>query len=718
MDNYYFSGVISNGGVVLIRNRHTNLLNLLKLLGLLAAGIALNVAGSKLNGALGLPLYLDNLGTILIAAIGGYLPAVSVGFFSNIISGITDDINTYYCFITVMIAFAAAFFARKGWLMRFPHILAAILTFSVIGGGIGSLLTWFLYGFGWGWGISVDLGQTIADALGWDLFAADMVANFLLDLFDKTVVTLLAVAIYKLLPKKLLGWFAVYIREVSFKNLLSEEGRRSLSVRVKVVLIVTISTALVAASGAAVSMKQYHDSTINEYKLQGQSITNMMAERLDSESLRDYVENGAAAKGYERLEDTLYSIKSSVPEVSYIYIYQIREDGARVVLDLDTEALEADEFGDILPLDDYMTQNLGAFLSGEEVEPVITNDEYGWLLTVYHPVGSGDALCYACADLSMATLLADEVSFLARIISIFLGFLTLIMVFTLWIADRMITEPISSIAHAASGFAYDTAEARRDSLENIKALNIRTGDEMEYLYRAICKTTEDMVGYIEDVQAKNEQITKMQDGLIVVLADLVESRDQCTGDHIRKTAAYVKIIMEQMKKDGIYADVLTDEYMEDVIRSAPLHDIGKIHVPDALLNKPGRLTDEEFKLMQNHALAGSQIITQAISNITEETGYLSEAKNLAEFHHEKWNGKGYPHGLSGEEIPLSARIMAVADVFDALVSRRIYKPPFPIEKAIDIIRSEAGQHFDEKIVEAFLHAEDDVRRVAEENADE
>jgi HD-GYP domain-containing protein (c-di-GMP phosphodiesterase class II) len=155
--------------------------------------------------------------------------------------------------------------------------------------------------------------------------------------------------------------------------------------------------------------------------------------------------------------------------------------------------------------------------------------------------------------------------------------------------------------------------------------------------------------------------------------------------------------------------------MEDVVNSAPLHDIGKIHVPDAILNKPGKLTDEEFRKMQEHTTAGKEIIESTISSVSVEAGYLKEARNLAAYHHEKWNGKGYPCGLAGEEIPLSARIMAVADVFDALVSTRSYKKPFPFEKAMDIIREGAGSHFDPLVAQAFLNAEDEVRRISEAN---
>ena len=283
---------------------------------------------------------------------------------------------------------------------------------------------------------------------------------------------------------------------------------------------------------------------------------------------------------------------------------------------------------------------------------------------------------------------------------------------TLWLAEQNVISPVNAIARAAGTFAYDSEEARAESVKAIQKLDIHTGDEIENLYRAILKTTGDTMQYIADSQKKAETITKMQDGLIVTLADLVESRDQNTGDHVRKTAAYAAIILRQMKKDGVYADALTDEFIAEVVSAAPLHDVGKIHVPDAVLNKPGRLTEEEFREMKKHANAGKDIITQVIK-ISPDSDYLKEARNLAAFHHERWDGTGYPCGLKGEEIPLSARVMAVADVFDALVSRRSYKEGFPFEKAIQIIREGSGSHFDPQIAEAFLRAQDEARRVAE-----
>ena len=150
--------------------------------------------------------------------------------------------------------------------------------------------------------------------------------------------------------------------------------------------------------------------------------------------------------------------------------------------------------------------------------------------------------------------------------------------------------------------------------------------------------------------------------------------------------------------------------MSAVVMSAPLHDVGKIHVPDAILNKPGKLDPDEFEIMKTHTTAGKKIMEQAISTVNGEN-YLKEARNMAAYHHERWDGKGYPDGLHGQVIPLSARIMAVADVFDALTSPRIYKPAFPLEKALEILKEGAGTQFDPKCVEVFMDSLTEVKVV-------
>ncbi len=284
----------------------------------------------------------------------------------------------------------------------------------------------------------------------------------------------------------------------------------------------------------------------------------------------------------------------------------------------------------------------------------------------------------------------------------------LLVAFTLIIVVRSVTRDIletNRFAQAvASGKLDTTLHVKRD--DEIGAL----GDAMRQMVVSIKRM---MQISAEEAQERELNLTIMRDAIMLTLANLVESRDLSTGQHIRKTATYVRIIVEELKREGVFTNTLTDEFVENIIKAAPLHDIGKINVPDAILNKPGRLTDEEFAIMKTHAAVGGQIIEHII-NIVPVPQYLVEAKDLAMYHHEKWSGGGYPEGLIGDDIPLSARIMAVADVFDALVSDRAYKKGFPLDKAFAIIQEESGTHFDPRIVQAFFAAKDEIIRTEEE----
>ena len=203
--------------------------------------------------------------------------------------------------------------------------------------------------------------------------------------------------------------------------------------------------------------------------------------------------------------------------------------------------------------------------------------------------------------------------------------------------------------------------------------------------------------------------TEINAALVESLATIVESRDVLTGDHVRNTRHYVGLIVEELKNVEKYTEVLNNAYSDNIISGSVLHDIGKIYISDTILNKPGKLTHDEFESMKKHTVLGSKVIKNTFTgNIDEET--QSIINNIVLYHHERWDGKGYPYGISGDSIPLSARIMAVADVFDALVSQRSYKKSFSVSEAYDIIEDESGTHFDSDIVDAFIR----VRPMVEE----
>ena len=218
----------------------------------------------------------------------------------------------------------------------------------------------------------------------------------------------------------------------------------------------------------------------------------------------------------------------------------------------------------------------------------------------------------------------------------------------------------------------------------------------------------------EEVDYRLKQIDQLKDGTIYVMVSLAEFRDECTGNHIRRTQSYVRALAEDLAKTAQYSGTLTPEKISLFTKSAPLHDIGKITIPDEILLKPGKYTKEEFEVMKPHSLRGYEILQQAAIFTGENDDYLNCAMDIALYHHEKWDGSGYPEGKKGSDIPLSARLMAVADVYDALRSKRPYKEAYSHQEAINQIKLGSGTHFDPDIVEALFNIQDECISIAED----
>lgn len=216
--------------------------------------------------------------------------------------------------------------------------------------------------------------------------------------------------------------------------------------------------------------------------------------------------------------------------------------------------------------------------------------------------------------------------------------------------------------------------------------------------------------YMNQEDPAMKELLRYHEEMVMGFATLIENRDESTGGHVKRTTQYVKLLAEELRRRGYYREVLTKDYMRSLLMAAPMHDIGKIAVPDAVLQKPGKLTAEEFEQMKLHAVKGGEIIRQTFSRM-DDRQYLETAYNIAMYHHEKWNGKGYPAGLKRKEIPLCARIMAIADVFDAVSQNRCYRKAMPLEQCFDIISEGSGQDFDPVLAEVFLDIRDQVNQV-------
>jgi putative two-component system response regulator len=204
------------------------------------------------------------------------------------------------------------------------------------------------------------------------------------------------------------------------------------------------------------------------------------------------------------------------------------------------------------------------------------------------------------------------------------------------------------------------------------------------------------------IKESRKAVQDIHNATISVIADIVENRDRITGGHIERTQKYLALLVTELLRTGVYEDIISKWDLSLLLPSAQLHDVGKITVSDLILNKPAKLSDEEFNVIKKHCTEGEQLIDKIISK-TKDDGFLNYAKRFAGYHHEKWDGTGYPRGLKGEDIPLEGRLMAIVDIYDALISERPYKKPFPHEEAVEIIKNDAGTRLDPKIVEAFLH---------------
>jgi putative two-component system response regulator len=219
---------------------------------------------------------------------------------------------------------------------------------------------------------------------------------------------------------------------------------------------------------------------------------------------------------------------------------------------------------------------------------------------------------------------------------------------------------------------------------------------------------------IDDIiHERTQQLNRLQNSIITVLANMVEKRDKDTGDHIERTSAYIRILINEMIKCGLYLDEINKWDIDKIISSARMHDLGKISITDVIVNKKGKLNEDEYEVMKTHVKMGEKIIDEIITQ-TGEGEFLYNARLFAGYHHERWDGKGYPRGLKEYEIPLQGRIMAIVDVYDALVTERPYKKAFSAEDAIQIIIQSSGTHFDPKISEVFYNSRELLKEIYNE----
>ncbi len=687
-------------------------------------GIGVNVGLSFLMRTLGLPLYLDTIGTIAVSVLAGVFWGVFTAASTNLICTLFNPFSVYYTSISVFIALFTVVFTHYPKTRKKRYIPLFILLLAVLGGGFGTGVQWVLTGGPYNSDVA-DLVRVISDEGSFLYVVLCVLLGIGLDFVDKAISVFAVYLIIRVIPKDFREhmWNSVWLQ----KPLSSEEEleisqrtkTRRMRLGMRILLLLTATGVLLITIQSLISMKLYEDTLNGEYANTALKAARFAAETVDADRIEDYLSSGQTVAECDkvRYQDTMEILDRacrSINGIKYIYIYRIEGDGQRLIFDTDPEGRETDLIGDLFEIDEYLEPYKKELLAGEEIPVMESEDEYGHLQTAYVPIFDSAGICvaYACADVSYSEMGDYTRVYALRLGLILFGFFVLILACGLWITRYYMIRPLNTITFAMNDFSVEDVDQKTldDMVKNFRRIRVKTGDEVEFLYDALCRVMTSVAEQMRDLRHYTESTAQMQTGLIITMADMVESRDSDTGAHVQKTAAYVNIILEGLKKKGYYAEKLTQKYMSDVVMSAPLHDVGKINVPDAVLNKPGKLSDEEYEIIKTHTTAGRLLIEKAINTVHGEN-YLKEARNMAGYHHERWDGKGYPEGLHGEVIPLSARIMAVADVFDALASKRVYKPAFPPEKALEIIQEGAGTQFDPKCVEVFMESLDEVLEV-------
>ena len=352
---------------------------------LIAGGILINVIGARLSLFFRLPLFLDFIGTVLVAALGGYMPGIAVGFLTNVLNGLSDFTTAYYSSINVLIAICSAYLAEKGAFRRVSRLPAAAFVLALIGGGLGSILTWFLYGGGIGEGISAPIARSFYESGKLSLFLSQLSADLLIDLIDKLLTVLVAALVLRLIPQGFSGLFRP--SEQCRINTAGSQKVGRLSLRSKTLFMISASILLIAVTVSLVSLSLFRRAIVEEKGKMALGIAETAASVFDHDRITEYLSDGEAAPGYAESESRLSAIRESSDDISYVYVYQIREDGCHVVFDPDTGDTPGEEHGSVVAFDEAFLPYRENLLAGRPLPgPIISDETYGWLLTVYLPV--------------------------------------------------------------------------------------------------------------------------------------------------------------------------------------------------------------------------------------------------------------------------------------------------------------------------------------------
>ena len=537
-----------------------------KLTAICAAGIVINIAGANVARILELPVYLDTIGTVFIAVLGGYMPGITVGFMTNFLGSGLNLEEMYFGLVNIIVAMISAFFAGRGYFDSLPKVLLIIPLLALVTSFFGAFIE------------ELVSPNASFDSLG--NLREHFLSNFVVELPDKGLSVVSSFLLYKIFPDDLKEFFPrigkmqaplspemkdalrkantfvlprrvkVFLYKICPDRLrkrlpkivkmkapppsevnvdLSNENSFVLSLRTKMVFNLLSVTVVVALFISFVSYNIYQQTATREHIRIADGITTMVVNEINPNRVDDYLEFGRSAPDYEEVERALYRIRASNSDIKYIYVYKIMEDGCHVVFDLETTEVEASQPGDIEEFDEEFGKYMDDLLAGRPIPPIPSDGKYGLLLSIYKPVYNhqGQCVCYAAIDFSIEDLSNYGKMFITRVIALFSGMLIFILALALTFIENNIILPVNTMACCARNFAYDSEAAREQNIERIKSLEIKTHDEIENLYAAFLKTTSDSMHYFENLKRSKIQLAVM---------DELAHKDALTG--LKNKAAY------------------------------------------------------------------------------------------------------------------------------------------------------------------------------------
>ena len=661
-------------------------------------------------------MYLDTVGTIFVTFLGGVLPGIIVSLITSMLLNIFSPGYLYYSLITVVIALLAGWFVRYSKSSKVLRFFYFIFASSLICSVVGIFIHIYISGLPMESHVEA-LAQLVntTDEKSYTLVL--ILVEFLLNLIDKGVAFLLAIFLFALVPKNTRTYIGNYGWKQKPLTIQQIREARNIStnkaIHKKIIFILSTTICLLSIIMIWISITFYYEDCKEEYSNEAFAIVESAASILDGDEIYEYVKWGDKAKGYHDVENQMKMLLNNTQGVVKLSFFIPEQNGFLYLFQVGKEGVTLSDNGIIIPYYDEFSMYNDYFKNKEVIDEIMFNSDKSIMFASY-PVrnSNGEIVCYAISDVYMSFLSEYARDYLIKIFLCFSGFVVMILIFGFTQAGYELVIPINCITEAACEFldSHGDQNALDENVRKTRSIGICTGDEVEQLYRTICQMESEMAEYVRDLRHFADTTRKTQTGLIITLAGIVESRNINSTAHVHNTAAYVRIILNGLKKKGYYSEKLSDEYMEEVEMSAPLHDIGKIQISDSIINKRDELTNEEEEIYKLHTVYGRRIMEKAIAIVNDDT-YLKEARNMAAYHHERWDGKGFPDGLHGEVIPLSARVMGLANELDELIAPRGFKISCTLDEAIEIIKSESGKKFDPKCVDALLECISDVKTV-------